>query len=102
MTKKRLWQTIRLWLMKSSVDRVDYLRKNHVFGEIGENVTIMDRKIPLYANLIRIHDNVRIASHVTFVTHDITHFMLNTKLTGGGVYGNYRMYRNNGQCFCWS
>lgn len=85
MTKKRLWQTIRLWLMKSSVDRVAYLRKNHVFGKIGENVTIMDRKIPLYANLIRIHDNVRIASHVTFVTHDITHLMLNTKFTGGGI-----------------
>lgn len=63
--------------MMSSVKRVAYLRKNHVFGEIGENVTIMDRKIPLYANLIRIHNNVRLASNVTFATHDITHFVLN-------------------------
>lgn len=77
MTGKRLWQTIRLWSMMRSVKRVEYLRKNHIFGEIGENVTIMDRKIPLYAKLIRIHNNVRLASNVTFATHDITHSMLN-------------------------
>ena len=65
--------------MMSSVKRVNYLRKNHIFGEIGENVTIMDRKIPLYAKLIRIHNNVRLASNVTFATHDITHFVLNKK-----------------------
>lgn len=78
MKKRRLWQTIRLWSMKSSVKRVNYLRKNHVFAGIGENVTLMDRKIPLYAKLIRIHNNVRIASNVTFATHDITHYILNS------------------------
>ena len=77
MTRKRLWHTIRMWSMMSSAKRVNYLRKNHIFGELGENVTIMDRKIPLYAKLIRIHNNVRIASNVTFATHDITHFVLN-------------------------
>ena len=86
MTRKRLWQTIRMWSMMSSVKRVNYLRKHHIFGQIGENVTIMDRKIPLYAKLIRIHNNVRIASNVTFATHDITHFVLN-KLPGSA--GDY-------------
>ena len=85
MTRKRLWQTIRLWSMMRSVKRVGYLRKNHIFGEIGNNVTIMDRKIPLYAKLIRIHNNVHIASNVTFATHDITHFMLN-RMEGTGKY----------------
>ena len=79
MTKKRLWHTLRLWTMLSSKKRVEYLRKKNVFGLIGDNVTIMDRKVPLYAELIRIHNNVRIASNVTFVTHDITHFMLNQR-----------------------
>lgn len=80
MTKKRLWQTIRLWSMIKSTDRVNYLKKNKIFGYIGENVLIMDRKIPLYAELIRIHNNVKIASNVTFVTHDVTHSMLNAML----------------------
>ena len=90
MTRKRLWQTIRLNLMMSSVKRVNYLRKNHIFGEIGENVTITDRKIPLYAKLIRIHNNVRIASNVTFATHDIIHFILNKmpNICGGGYSEN--------------
>ena len=77
MTKKRLLQTMRLWTMLKSTERVAYLKKNKVFGFIGEKVTIMDRKVPLYANLIRIHNNVRLASNVTFATHDITHFVLN-------------------------
>ena len=77
MTKKRLWQTIRMWSMMSSVKRVAYLRSHNIFGYIGQDVTIMDRKIPLYAKLIRIHNNVRVASNVTFATHDITHFVLN-------------------------
>lgn len=79
MTLKRLWQTVRLWTIKSSKDRVAYLKKNNVFGLIGDNATIMDRRVPLYANLIRIHDNVRITSHVMFVTHDITYLMLNSQ-----------------------
>lgn len=87
MTRKRLWQTLRLWSMMSSVKRVNYLRKNHIFGEIGENVTIMDREVPLYARLIRIHNNVRIGSNVTFATHDITHLVLNKMSDlGRGVY----------------
>ena len=86
MTGKRLWQTIRMWSMRSSIKRVNYLRKNRIFGEIGENVTIMDRRIPLYARLIRIHNNVRIASNVTFATHDITHYVLNSMQGSHGKY----------------
>ena len=86
MTKKRLWQTLRLWTMMNSTKRVAYLRKHNIFGKIGKNVLIMDRKIPLYANLIRIHNNVRIASNVTFVTHDVTHRMLNCKFGKSDEY----------------
>lgn len=86
MTRKRLWQTIRINMMMSSVKRVNYLRKKHIFGQIGENVTITDRRIPLYAKLIRIHNNVRIASNVAFATHDITHMVLKNmpEFRGGG------------------
>lgn len=85
MTKERLWQTLRLWSMMSSKKRVAYLKKKNIYGYIGENVLIMDRKVPLYAKLIRIHNNVKLASNVTFVTHDVTHTMLN-KMVGNGEY----------------
>lgn len=82
MTKQRLWQTIRLWTMMSSKSRVDYLREKNIYGYIGDNVLIMDRKVPLYAKLIKFHNNVRIASNVSFVTHDVTHAMLNGRQGG--------------------
>ena len=44
---------------------------------MGKNCLIMDRVVPLYAKLISLGDNVHIASNVNFVTHDITHSMLN-------------------------
>ena len=74
---KRFWQTIRLCLMFGSAERTRYLKEQRVFASIGENCSIMDRKVPLYANLIKIGNNVHIASKVDFVTHDITHVMLN-------------------------
>ena len=77
MRGKRLRQTLHMFLTLSSSKRTKYLRDNHVFADMGENVSIMDRKIPLYANLIKIGNNVHIASKVDFITHDITHVVLN-------------------------
>ena len=77
MTVKRLWQSFRLLTIRSSKARTEYIRRQHVYGAIGENCTIQKRKVPLYANLIRIGDNVHIASNVSFLTHDVTHHVLN-------------------------
>ncbi len=77
MTRKRLLLAIRLYLIRGRKKREAFFRKNHIFGAMGENVTITDRRLPLYPQLISIHNNVKIASNVTFATHDITHSMLN-------------------------
>lgn len=77
MNTKRVLHTIRLWMIGSGAKRAQYLRKNKVFAGIGEHCTIMNRKVPLYPNLIRIGNNVHMASGVTFITHDLTHKMLN-------------------------
>ena len=37
---------------------------------------IQPRKIPLYAERIFIGNNVRVASNVTFITHNVIHNML--------------------------
>lgn len=84
MRGKRFIHTFRLWMISSSKKRADYARKYGIYNAIGENVSIMDRKVPLYANLIRFHNNIRVASNVSFITHDITHNMLNC--AGGTKY----------------
>ena len=53
-------------------------------------MTIMDRKVPLYSNLIRFHNNIEVASNVSFITHDVTHCMLNKYAGGGGTNIHYQ------------
>ncbi len=88
MTLKRLWQTFRLCTIRGSRARTEYIRKRHVYGAIGENCTIQKRKVPLYANLIRLGNNVHIASNVSFLTHDVACLVLNNLpdvIAAGGV-----------------
>ena len=47
---------------------------------------IQSRKIPLYPELIYIGDNVRLATNVSFITHDVSHNMLNNLPQNAGVY----------------
>lgn len=96
MKRKRLWHTLRLWTISSSIKRVEYARKHNLYNAIGENVCIMDRKVPLYSNLIRFHNNIKVASNVHFITHDITHYMLNCVKMGGGISGSCWLYRSYG------
>lgn len=77
MTLKRLWQSFRLCTIRDGEERASYIRRQGVYGAIGENCMIQKRKVPLYANLIRLGNNVHIASNVSFLTHDVTHDMLN-------------------------
>jgi len=73
----RLYHSFRLCLIPRAGARAEYIRKNNIFGSMGKNCIWQRRKIPLYPQLIHIHDNVHIASNVGFVTHDVTHRMLN-------------------------
>src|SRR5699024_8372562 len=77
--KNRLYHTLRISLMRSGLKRAKYLRDKKVMNYVGENVLYMPIKVPLYPTLIKIHSNVRIASNVSFITHDAVHRMLNRK-----------------------
>ena len=88
MTFKRLWYTFRLYTISGSKARADYIRNKKIYAGIGENCTIMKRKIPLYANLIKLGNNVHLASNVSFLTHDISHIVLNNcpELSSSGSF----------------
>lgn len=77
MNFKRTWQSLRLASISSAVKRAEYLKKKEIFRHIGKNCMYQPRKVPLYPQLIYFHNNVRIASGVTFITHDAIHAMLN-------------------------
>lgn len=69
--------TLKLFTIKSSMERAEYMKKHNIFHSMGERVMITSRRIPLYAKLISIGSNVWMASGVEFITHDVTHYMLN-------------------------
>ena len=50
-----------------------YLKKHNIFGLMGNDVLFQPCKLPNEPKLIKIHNNVRIASGVTFYTHDVIH-----------------------------
>ncbi len=77
MRGNRLKHTLGLLLSRSAGRRAEYLRKHGVFAHMGKGCTFQRPKVPLYPELISIGDNVHIAAGVSFVTHDITHIMLN-------------------------
>lgn len=68
---------LRLYLIKSPMKRAEYMKRKGVFHAMGKRVMITSRKIPLYSKLISIGNNVWMASGVEFITHDVTHYMLN-------------------------
>ena len=74
---KRILQSLILCFIGNANKRADWLRKHKVFGSIGENCCIMNRKVPLYARLIKIGNNVCLATGVEFATHDAIHSVLN-------------------------
>ena len=77
MNINRLWISFRLLTISSGMKGAAYLKKKQAFFSMGENVMIQPRKLPLYPKLIRFGDNVRVASGVSFLTHDVIHKMLN-------------------------
>ena len=97
MRLRMLWYQFRMLTIRDGVKRTAYLKKRNVYAGIGENVMIQSRKIPLYPELIRIGNNVRMASNVLFVTHDVVHNMLNRispkpkKILEQGVFHERRL-----------
>lgn len=75
----RIRHTIGLYLITNPYKRAQYCKKHNVFHHMGDKCMVMFRKIPLYPKLISFGDNVWVASQVTFVPHDVIHYMLNTR-----------------------
>ncbi len=74
---KKWWKRYRLFLqklrfqcMRDGEVRAGYLRKHEILAEIGTNVYYYSRIMPADPKLVKIHNNVSIATNVRFVNHD--------------------------------
>lgn len=77
MKLKRLLNTIGLTLRRSAPARGAYLRKKHIMASVGEKVSYQPRIVPLYPELIKLHNNIVIGAGVRLITHDAAFSMIN-------------------------
>lgn len=80
----RLYILIRSILYRNGEKRANFYRKNGIYGKIGEKVMIQSYHIPYNPECVFIGSNVRMASNVTLITHDVVHKMLNNIPKWGG------------------
>ena len=74
-TKKQL-KRLRISLIFESKRRTKYIVNHNLFHSVGKNFFFQPRVIPADPELISFHDNVCVASNVTFITHDVSNLML--------------------------
>ena len=82
MNKKRLLQTIGLTLKRGAGQRGEYLREKHILASVGENVYFQPRLVPLYPELIKLHNNVMVSAGVRLITHDASFVVVNRLAKG--------------------
>lgn len=61
---------LRVAIIPSAFKRTTFLVKHNIFKMVGKNFYFQPRKIPQDPKFIIFHDNVCVASNVTFITHD--------------------------------
>lgn len=74
---KRAIQSLCLYILPNHHLMTKFIRSQHIFGEFGDHVFLQNKLVPLYAGLIRFHNNIVVGKKVEFVTHDALHAVLN-------------------------
>lgn len=52
-------------------DHIRWLKKHEIFAGIGEKCFFQPNRLPNEPQLIKFHNNVKIATNVTFYSHDV-------------------------------
>lgn len=64
-------------LLPGGSQRSKWVSEKKIFRETGANIYFQPRKLPADPELIKLHNNITIASGVTFITHDVFRLIFN-------------------------
>ena len=64
-------------MIPSAKKRTEYIKEHHLFAGVGENFFFQPRVIPINAEYIRFHNNIAVATNVTFCCHDVMQRVFN-------------------------
>ena len=82
MKAKRLIQTIAMLFLRNGRKRAAWLKKHHVLGGIGENCYWGPTLMPVYPELIKLHNNVIVHGNSRLVPHDMVNVFLKRTVPG--------------------
>lgn len=80
---------LRIAIIPGAISRTNYIIKKKLFAEVGDDFFFQPRIVPLNAEYIRIHNNVAVASGVTFICHDVMQKVFNNLNQSKGVKKKY-------------
>ena len=76
MRKERLIHSLHMLTMRSVRKRTAYMREHNILGQMGEDCVWGPWLVPLYPELIKLHNNVRVHKTAKIVTHDVVNDFL--------------------------
>ena len=76
MKTKRLIQTIAMLFLRNGGKRADWLKRHHVLGDMGDNCYWGPVIMPVYPELIKLHNNVIVHRKALLVPHDMVNVFL--------------------------
>lgn len=88
-----------MYLIPSAEKRTNWLKKKNIFYNMGENCYYHTKDIPAEPYLLSLHNNVRIAANVRFITHDMIGVMVNKVPGNKEKYGRMKYYLGNIEVF---
>ena len=88
-----------MYLISSPVKRTNWLKKKNIFYHMGENCYYHTRDIPSEPYLLSIHNNVRIAANVRFITHDTISLVVDNIPEYFDKHGRMKYYIGNIEIF---
>ena len=75
-----MYHSIRLLLARGDKRKADYLKKHKVLGGVGDNCKWGPWLVPLYPELIVLHDNVCVHKTAVILTHDMIDLFLRNSM----------------------
>ncbi len=72
-----IYTRLRIALIPGAIARTNYIVKHKLFAEVGENFFFQPRIVPINAEYIKFHNNIAVASDVTFINHDVIQKVFN-------------------------
>lgn len=85
MTFKRMYHSVRMLLSRGDYRKARYLKKHNLLGGMGDNCKWGPWLLPLYPELIVLHNNVCVHKTCHILTHDMIDAFLKRAMPDAGL-----------------